>query len=74
MKLFRFIIPAAIMCLGLTLNVKPSEAKMEYTKKEKKACATCHSSAKPTKEIEALNAVGKCYKEKKDLAVCIVPK
>jgi hypothetical protein len=70
MKLFRFIIPAAIMCLGLTINVKPTQAKMEFTKKEKKPCTTCHSSAKPTKENEALNAVGKCYKEKKALAAC----
>jgi hypothetical protein len=70
MKLFRFLIPAAIMCLGLTINVKPAQGKPEYTKKEKKACTTCHSSAKPTKENEALNAVGKCYKGKKELSAC----
>ena len=74
MKLFRFLIPAAIMCIGLTINVKPAQGKPEYTKKEKKACSVCHSSAKPTKEVEALNAVGKCYKEKKDMAVCAAPK
>jgi hypothetical protein len=74
MKLFRFLIPAAIMCLGFTIGVKPVEGKPEYTKKEKKGCMTCHSSAKPTKEVEALNAVGKCYKEKKDMTACAAQK
>jgi len=74
MKLLRFFIPAAVMCIGLTFNVKPAQGKAEYTKKEKKPCATCHSSAKPTKEVEALNAVGKCYKEKKSLATCAATK
>ena len=74
MKLLRFLIPAAIMCIGFTINVKQAEGKPEYTKKEKKGCTVCHSAAKPTKEAEALNAVGKCYKEKKDMTACAAPK
>ncbi len=74
MKFARFLIPVAIVVAGLTINVKPTEAKMEYTKKEKKPCATCHSTAKPTKENEALNAVGKCYKEKKSMETCAAAK
>lgn len=73
MKLFQILIPAAIMCLGLIV-VNPAQGKPEYTKKEKKGCTTCHSMAKPTKENEALTAVGKCYKEKKDMAACAAAK
>ncbi len=73
MKLFQIFIPAAIMCLGL-ITVNTAQGKPEYTKKEKKGCMTCHSMAKPTKENEALNAVGKCYKEKKELTSCAAAK
>lgn len=43
-------------------------SKPEYATKEKVACTVCH--IKPAKGDENLNEVGKCYKEKKDLAAC----
>jgi len=43
------------------------QAKPEYTKKEGKNCATCHTKA-GSKE---LNKVGKCYEEKKSLKECL---
>ena len=43
-------------------------SKPEFAKKEDKPCTFCH--VKPMKGDENLNAVGKCYKEKKDLKAC----
>ena len=59
-------IPVAIVGLGMTLSLTTGFAKPEYTKKEKKACTTCHVTAK-SKE---LNKVGECYKAKQSLAGC----
>lgn len=39
-------------------------ATVEFSKKEKKPCTTCHEKGKPTKENPLLNAIGKFYKEK----------
>ncbi len=41
---------------------------VDMGKKEGKPCTACH--VKPIKGDENLNAVGKCYKEKKDMAAC----
>jgi hypothetical protein len=66
MKRLKFGIPAAILAMGLSFNLTTSYAKPEYTKKEKKACTVCHTTAKS----KDLNDVGKCYKEKNSLQGC----
>lgn len=66
MRKLRFALPAAILIGGLTLPAALSYGKAEYTKKEKKGCTYCHTKAGSAD----LNAVGKCYKEKKTLAGC----
>lgn len=50
-------LPGAILAAGMLLNTTASFAKPEYTKKEKKACTYCHTSA-GSKE---LNDAGKYY-------------
>lgn len=55
----------AVALFGLPLAV---HATAELGKKEGKPCTACHT--KPMKGDENLNAVGKCYKEKKDLKAC----
>ncbi len=65
MNRLKVVLPAMILVGGLvvpsTLSGKP-----EYTKKEKKGCIVCHTKA----GSKDLNAVGKCYHEKKALAGC----
>ncbi|MFZ5926338.1 MAG: hypothetical protein ACOYX1_02715 [Acidobacteriota bacterium] len=61
MKGLRLIIPIAAAAALLTGS---AFAKVEFSKKEKKPCTTCHEKGKPTKENPLLNAVGKFYKEK----------
>ena len=71
MRLSKAFIPAAIVTFGLTFSLTRSDAKPEYTKKEKTPCTTCHV-AKGKKE---LNATGTCYQEHNhSLAECSVPK
>jgi hypothetical protein len=55
----KFIIPGFVLLLGIVASSTLSNAKPEYTKKEKKACTFCHVSAK-SKE---LNEAGKYYKD-----------
>ena len=61
---------ATLAVLAATWVVLPTLgfATADFAKKEGKPCKTCH--AKPMKGDENLNDVGKCYKEKKDLAAC----
>ncbi len=59
----RFVM-AGLMLAGLGASV--SLGKMEYTKKEGKACITCHVK-NGSKE---LNDVGKCYEKSKSLKGC----
>jgi cytochrome c551/c552 len=59
----RYLIPAAILFTGLLAVTTPGNAKPEYMKKEKKACAHCHTTAKGPE----LNDIGKFYKEHKTL-------
>jgi hypothetical protein len=66
MPTVKFIVPTAVLGIGFLLVSVPSFGKIEYSKKEKTSCVTCHVSAKS----KDLNAVGKCYGEKKDLAGC----
>jgi hypothetical protein len=58
MKVFKFIMPGLILVGGLTITASVSFATKEYTAKEKKGCAFCHTKA-GSKE---LNKVGECYK------------
>jgi hypothetical protein len=53
----RIAVPTVIFLGGLMVTSSLSFGKAEYTKKEKKACTFCHTSA-TSKE---LNDVGKCY-------------
>ena len=58
-----------LISVGLVLaafTVTLVHGKPEYSKKEGKACVTCHVK-NGSKE---LNDVGKCYKEKKALKDC----
>ena len=68
MKLTRLILPVFLTAAGLMLIVTPSAAKPEFSKKEKKGCATCHVTMKS----KDLNDTGKCYKDKKTLDGCEV--
>lgn len=63
MKFAKLAVPALILYTGVILTSSVSFAKPEYTKKEKKPCATCHVTA----SSKELNDTGKYYKEKKTL-------
>ncbi len=68
MKYIRMMMPAALLAAAFLITSGISQATPDISKKEKKACTTCHEKgAKPTKENTALNATGKFYKEKKTL-------
>lgn len=57
LKIFRYMIPAAVFAAGLWMSVTPSQAKPAYAKKEGKSCTYCHVTAgKPD-----LNNAGKYY-------------
>jgi len=62
------ILAVAVLVVASWCVSSMSVAKPEFAKKEGKPCITCH--VKPMKGDENLNPVGKCYKEKKDLAAC----
>ncbi len=53
------IVPALVLFAGVLALTSTSSAKMEYSKKEKTACTTCHVK-NGSKE---LNETGKKYKE-----------
>jgi len=53
------VIPAVILIGGLWMSVKPSYAKPEYAKTEKKACVYCHVAAGK----KELNDAGQYYKD-----------
>jgi hypothetical protein len=59
----KYLIPGLILVGGLTVGASLSQAKPDYTKKEKKGCAFCHVTA-TSKE---LNDAGKYYKEHNSL-------
>ena len=64
MSKFKLVLPAMVVVAGLMIPVTLSFGKPEYSKTTGAKCAVCHSKGKE------LNAVGQCYKEKKDLKVC----
>lgn len=55
----KFAVPAIVLFLGAMVSSTLSQAKPDYTKKEKKACTFCHVTAK-SKE---LNDAGRYYKD-----------
>jgi hypothetical protein len=69
MKLRKWMLPAMMAACSLLINVSHSYAKVEYTKKEKKPCVACHTSAK-SKE---LNETGKCWEKNKSFEGCPAP-
>jgi hypothetical protein len=61
-KLFKLIgLIGAIVILAVSMAMPGTYAKQEYTKKEKKSCKYCHSSAKPSKDD--LTEAGKYYRD-----------
>jgi hypothetical protein len=66
MRGMKVLIPGLILIGGLLFSTNASFGKAEYTKKEKKSCTACHTSAKSPD----LNNVGKCYEKKKSLEGC----
>ncbi len=59
MKTLKVTTPVIGLMVCLSTSALVLFGKAEYTKKEKKPCATCHVKA-GSKE---LNDVGKCYKD-----------
>ena len=70
MRLFKFVLPALILVGGLSFTSVNSFGNQTIFKATKKPCATCHTAKPPAKDGKDLNAVGKCYKEKKTLDGC----
>lgn len=64
MSKLRLVLPALVIAGGLVVPATVSYAKPEYSKTTGAKCAVCHTKGKE------LNAVGQCYKTKKDLKVC----
>lgn len=60
------LVITGLTLIGLAFASTNALAKAEYTKKEGKPCATCHTKAGD----KALNETGTCYQGKKDLAAC----
>jgi hypothetical protein len=59
MKKLLNIVPIIGLIAGLWIGAKPSVAKPEYAKKEKKACTFCHVAAGK----KELNDAGKYYQD-----------
>jgi hypothetical protein len=66
MKFVKFILPVLVLAGGLLVCTVDSYGKAEYTKKEKKGCTFCHTTAKP-KDGKDLTEAGKYYQQKKSL-------
>jgi hypothetical protein len=61
MRILKLVVPTFVLSAGLLITTSTGFAKPEDTKKTKKACTTCHVSAKGGKD---LTAAGKYYQEK----------
>ena len=71
MKKLKLMFPVLVLVAGIGINVVPSFATAEYTKKEKKPCGTCHTAKAPKKGGDVgLNDIGKCYEKEKSMAKC----
>ncbi len=75
MARLKLFLPAAILAAGLIVPATLSFGKAEYVKPSGPAagqkCTVCHANMSKPKE---LNAVGTCFKEKKNLQACQAPK
>ena len=74
MRKVRLILGVALMGVAFLATNSITFATPEMTKKEKKPCGTCHVKAMPKKGDDALNDVGKYYKDKKSLDGAPLPK
>ncbi len=63
MRNLKIALPAMILAGGMLVCTTATYGKAEYTKKEKKACTFCHTSA----TSKDLNDAGKYYQEHKSL-------
>lgn len=70
MKRLRIVFPILVLAGGLGVATFPASATPTFAKKEKLACAVCHTSKVPNKDAAGLNAVGKCYEKQKSMANC----
>ena len=66
MSRLHFVLPAAVLVLGLPAGMKFAYGNVKYTKQEKRPCVTCHT----TVQGKELNSVGKCYQKSHSLAGC----
>jgi len=64
------VFPVLVFAGGLGVATGPAFATAALAKKEKVACAVCHTSKVPNKDAAGLNAVGKCYEKEKSMANC----
>ncbi|HEY1203853.1 MAG: hypothetical protein ABSH46_17775 [Bryobacteraceae bacterium] len=64
MSKWKLVLPALVLVGGLVVPTTVSFGKPEYSKTTGAKCTVCHSKGKE------LNAVGECYKTKKDLKAC----
>lgn len=70
MKRLRIMFPTLVLIGGLCVASVPAFATAALAKKEKLACAVCHTSKVPNKDTAGLNAVGKCYEKEKSMTNC----
>jgi len=64
------VFPVLVFAGGLGVVTVPAFATAALAKKERVACAVCHTSKVPNKDAAGLNAVGKCYEKEKSMANC----
>jgi hypothetical protein len=60
MRFVKYLVPTGVLFAGFFFAIPRSEAKPEFTKKEKKSCVTCHVK----NGAKELNDTGKHYKDK----------
>jgi hypothetical protein len=70
MKRLRMVFSILVLTGGMGVATVPAFATAALAKKEKLACAVCHTSKVPSKDSAGLNAVGKCYEREKSMANC----
>ena len=66
----RIVFPILVLAGGLGVATVPAFATAALAKKEKVACAVCHTSKVPKKDAAGLSAVGKCYEKEKSMVNC----
>jgi len=65
MRIFKLVLPAAVLLGGFLVCTSSIHATPDYAKKEKKACNYCHTKVVSDKAemAKSLNATGTCYKD-----------